>query len=185
MRSMCSAFLGVISTFALLLGGCSQTHPSDDIAGGIYDLDVARELDACSPLRAIGSMGPVAVIVEDGAIDVPVPELGDSVLTAPRIVLRSSSFFHSEMNRQIPGCEGAWVHEEWTVVETDGSSFDLLHTQRWEGLASCADASAHMPGAPSLDCVSERRLRYDLTEVCAAPCRLRLGEGSSLFCFCG
>jgi len=167
----------------LLAAGCSQSIPTDDVRPGIYELSVEAERDACSPTRAVGSMGAVAVLVRDGAIDAPVPELADTLLTAPRVVLAGEAF-HTETNRRLPGCEGAWVHEEWTLLESTGDRFDVLHRQQWQGLGACAAPMEAMPGAPEADCMSERRLRYELDELCDAPCRLVLEATGDVVCGC-
>jgi len=167
----------------LLLVGCSQNHVTDSITAGIYELTVEREVDGCSPTRAVGSMGPVAVLVRDGSIDAPVPELADTFLTAPRVTL-DSNYLHAETNRRVAGCESAWVHEEWTVIESANASFELLHTQRWQGLDACELSGDRLESAPASDCMSERRLRYDLNEVCAEPCRLRLASEGGVACSC-
>lgn len=173
--------VGVMTSVALF--GCSQSHPNAEIAPGIYDLTVQSETEACSPPRAVGAMGRVAVLVQNGAVDAPVPEGDDSLLTAPRVVLEPSSSFHTETNRRPSGCDTAFVHEEWTVLASDGATFDLLHTQQWQGIASCAGAEP-LRNAPSADCMSERRLRYDLAQACVAPCRLVLGESLAVGCSC-
>lgn len=164
------------------LAGCAAAHGSDEVAPGIYELTVESELDACSPVRASGAMGPVAVLVEGGAIDAPVPDVDAAPLTSPRVRLAPDGLFHAETNRRVPGCEAAWVHEEWTVLEPGAEGFAISHLQRWEGLAGCADIA--MPSAPATDCESERLLRYDLAERCAAPCTLRLTAGSAIECVC-
>lgn len=167
-----------------LMVGCSQAHPSDEVEAGIYDLTVFADSEACSPSRAVGPMGPVAVLVEGSAIDAPVPDLASpSLLTAPRVTLTGESF-HAETNRRVPGCDDTFVHEEWTLIESSRDGFELLHSQEWHGLAECEAAPATMPGAPSADCMSERRLRYELAEPCAAPCRLILGAAGALSCSC-
>ena len=74
-------------------------------------------------------------------MDAPVPDAEALLLASPRVRLAPDGLFHAETNRRIPGCEGAWVHEEWTVVEPSASAFAISHLQRWEGLASCADPS--------------------------------------------
>ncbi len=167
----------------LLLVGCGQTHPTDAITAGIYELTVQREIDACSPARAVGSMGAVAVLVRGGVVDAPVPELSDTLLTAPRVTLDPSTM-HADTNRRVPGCDAAWVHEEWTVLESTNTSFELLHSQQWEGLETCDLPGERLEGAPAANCMSERRLRYDLTEVCAEPCRLFLAAEGELICSC-
>lgn len=173
------------SALALVLfAGCAQAHVADEVAPGIYDLTIERELDACSPARPVGVMGPVAVLVERGAIDAPVPDADPSPLLSPRVRLEPDAFFHAETNRRVPGCDGAWVHEEWTALEPNRSGFVITHFQRWHGLASCAGASDAMPGAPATDCESERHLRYELAEACVAPCRLRLTSASTVACAC-
>ncbi|MCB9594438.1 MAG: hypothetical protein H6719_17025 [Sandaracinaceae bacterium] len=167
-----------------LMSGCSQNHPTDDVSAGIYELTVAADADACSPTRAVGSMGPVGVVVRGTAIDAPVPDVASpTLLTAPRVILNADSF-HAETNRRIPGCADAFVHEEWTLLESTGAGFELLHTQLWTGMSGCDVAADVMPGAPAADCQSERRLRYDLMEVCAEPCRLFLDASGSVSCSC-
>lgn len=168
--------------FALAMLGCAETHATEDVVPGIYELMAEPEVDACSPIRAVGAMGPVAVLVEGGAIDAPVPEIDGPILTAPRVQLRPETSFHAETNRRVTGCD-AFVHEEWTVIDAREGAFDVLHTQEWVGLESCGDASTVMPGAPEADCGSERVLRYTLDAPCAAPCRLILA--GALTCSCG
>lgn len=169
---------------SLFLIGCGQNHPSDEVAAGIYELTVIAESDACSPSRAVGAMGPVAVVTRGSAIDAPVPDVGDaSLLTAPRVVLAADAF-HAETNRRIPSCEGSFVHEEWTLLDATSEGFELLHTQEWHGLEGCEAAGTVMPGAPAADCMAERRLRYDLAEACAAPCRLVLDATAAVACSC-
>lgn len=163
--------------------GCAQAHVTDEVQPGLYELAIERELDACSPMRAAGVMGPVGVLVERGTIDAPVPDTDLSLLTAPRVRLAPSAGYHAETNRRVAGCEGAFVHEEWTVVESSAQSFTLTHLQRWEGLERCADVTTDLPGAPARDCASERRLRYDLAASCGAPCAIRLTP-SGLACTC-
>jgi len=175
---------GSLTLALFALAGCASAHGSEEVAAGIYELTIESELDACSPLRPVGAMGPVAVLVDGGAIDAPVPDAEALLLASPRVRLAPDGLFHAETNRRVPGCEGAWVHEEWTVVEPSASAFAISHLQRWEGLASCADPAALMPGAPGADCSSERRLRYDLAERCAAPCSLRLTSSSTIACAC-
>ena len=176
-------FLFRVLCISAVLMGCSQAHPTDAITAGIYELTVERETEACSPARAVGAMGPVAVLVRDGVVDAPVPSLGDTLVTAPRVALDPTTL-HSETNRVLSDCETAWVHEEWTILESSGARFELLHTQDWQGLATCADLDTPALDRPANDCMSERRLRYELSEVCAAPCRLFLTADDELTCSC-
>ncbi|MEC7519633.1 MAG: hypothetical protein VYE22_07205 [Myxococcota bacterium] len=164
--------------------GCASAHPSDEVAPGIYELSASADSDACSPLRAIGAMGEVAVLVEGGAVDAPVPDTDAPLLVAPRVRLSPSQSYHAETNRRVPGCEAAWVHEEWTMLEGGADGFRVLHTQEWQGLADCAAARDAMPGAPDGDCRAERVLDYALQSACHAPCRLVLGEADSVACSC-
>jgi hypothetical protein len=171
------------TAMALAALGCAQAHGTDEVQPGIYELRIETEADACSPSRAVGAMGAVPVLVEDGALDVPVPEVEAPLLTVPRVRLAPSASFHAEADRRLEGCDGA-VHEEWTVLESGAEGFEVLHTQRWENLAGCADARERVPSAPEADCTSERRLRYDLEGACLAPCRLRLVAGGTIECRC-
>jgi hypothetical protein len=176
---------GAISALVCaLVSGCAAAHDSGDVAQGIYALTIESELDACAPARTVGAMGDVAVIVEDGTIDAPVPDTDGAALIGPRVSLAPSSDFHAETNRRIPGCEGAFVHEEWTVLDARGGAFTIAHSQDWQGLAGCADPEAAMPGAPAADCSSERELHYALAERCVAPCSLRLSAGPTITCAC-
>ncbi len=167
-----------------LSSGCAAAHGTDEVAPGIYALTIEGELDACSPTRPVGAMGDVAVIADRGIIDAPVPDADVSLLISPRVRLAETADFHAETNRRIPGCDGAFVHEEWTVLDASASTFTIAHSQAWQGLAGCADPSAVMPGAPAADCSSERRLHYQLGESCLAPCALRLTTGSTVACVC-
>lgn len=180
---------GLLTLGLAALTGCASAHASDEVAPGIYELTIERELDACSPMRPAGAMGDVAVLVDGGAIDAPVPDApiagaGALSFASPRVRLAPEGLFHAETNRRVPGCEGAWVHEEWTVLDPSAERFVISHLQRWEGLASCVDARIEMPGAPAGDCESERRLRYDLAQSCPAPCALRLTAASTIECAC-
>lgn len=174
----------VLLTLAAALAGCAQVHVSDEVQPGIYELTIERELDACSPMRPVGAMGAVGVLADRGLIDAPVPDSDFGLLTTPRVRLTEASGFHAETNRRLPGCDTAFVHETWTLVESGAAAFELVHRQRWQGLGACAEPSAAMPGAPAQDCESERRLRYELASSCPAPCTLRLTAGSELACAC-
>ncbi len=167
-----------------LMAGCAQAHGTDDVAQGIYELTIEHGADACSPARPVGAMGAVAVLVEGDAIDAPVPDADATPLASPRVRLTAEAGFHAETNRRVTGCEGAWVHEEWTILESGAEGFALSHFQRWEGLSSCVEGAVTMPGAPAGDCESERRLGYALSEACAAPCALRLTDIASVECAC-
>ncbi len=176
--------IAVVITLALSSFGCASAHPSAEVAPGIYELSASADTDACSPHRAVGVMGEVAVLVEAGAVDAPVPDMDAPLLVAPRVRLAPGQSYHSETNRRIPGCESAWVHEEWTMLQGGAEGFRVLHTQEWQGLAACAGARDVMPGAPEADCRSERVLDYALSSVCRAPCRLLLGDTDSVVCSC-
>lgn len=101
----------------LLLAGCSSAHPTDEVRTGIYMLEIEADSDACSPRRSSGSLGEVVVLGRDGAVDAPVPAVGVSPLVAPRVQLMPAASFHLETNRQIRDCDGAWVHDEWTLMD--------------------------------------------------------------------
>lgn len=173
-----------LTTLCVFLMGCAQAHGTDDVAPGIYELTIESGADACSPVRPIGAMGTVAVLVDDGAIDAPVPDADLGPLASPRVRLAPDSAFHAETNRRVTGCDGAWVHEEWTVLDSAAEGFAISHLQRWEGLSSCVEGAITMPGAPVADCESERQLEYRLAESCAAPCSLRLTSAASVDCVC-
>lgn len=170
-----------MAALSMAMVGCSAAHPSDEVRTGIYELMVESDADGCSPRRAVGSMGPVGVVVRGGAVDAPVPEQGNEIWTAPRVQLAPGASYHSETNRRITGCDGAWVHEEWTMMESDGEHFEVLHMQSWQGLDSCVDAPA---SAPETDCDAERRLQYDLQTTCEAPCSLHVGVSGAIVCAC-
>ena len=115
--------IAVVITLALSSFGCASAHPSDEVAPGIYELSASADTDACSPHRAVGVMGEVAVLVEAGAVDAPVPDMDAPLLLAPRVRLAPGQSYHSETNRRIPGCESAWVHEEWTMLQGGAEGF--------------------------------------------------------------
>jgi hypothetical protein len=175
--------MAVLLAVGTVTVGCAQAHAPDDVASGIYELTIESATEACSPVRAIGTMGSVAVLVEDGAIDAPVPDIEAPLLVAPRVRL-TPGLYHSETNRRLPGCDGAWVHEEWTVIDATATGFDLMHTQEWQGMSSCVDPRVAMPSAPDADCMSERILRYGLSTECRAPCALQLTAGGAVECSC-
>lgn len=164
----------------LLLAGCASAHTPEQIGSGIYDLRIEGDVEDCAPARPTGAMGAVAVLVEDEAIDAPVPDAPTAPLLAPRVRLTPESAFHVETNRNLPSCAGAWVHETWTVMSTASEAFELAHTQAWQGVESCADASA----VPAADCRSERHFRYTLRTACAAPCTLVLAADDTVACSC-
>lgn len=166
----------------VLLVGCASSHATDEVASGIYELTIERELEDCAPARPTGAMGAVAVLAGDDVIDAPVPDAPTSALLAPRVRLLAERAFHAETNRPIAGCDGAWVHETWTVMSSADGSFELANAQRWEGVASCLDHGA--ANVPAADCRSERSLRYALRESCVAPCELVLAEDAQVACAC-
>lgn len=159
--------------------GCSAIHPSDTVTSGVYGLSVEAASEECSPGRAVGVMGDVAVLVHDGVIDLPVPEMEGPIASAPRVALAPETSFHTQTNRGVPGCEGAWVREAWTVVGSAPLSLELVHTQEWEGLDGCTS-----PSAPAADCLSARQLSYELLEACPETCRLEFTSAGGAICSC-
>ena len=168
--------------FVVAASGCADAHEPEGVAPGLYELTVQTDLDACTPMRPTGSMGPVAVLVEGTTLDVPVPDAEATVLTAQRVRLSPDSSFHAETNRHITGCDGAWVHEEWTVMDTHDEGFDLLVHQDWQGLESCT--SAVREPVPAADCSSERTMGYRLRAACYEPCSLQLTGAGEIACSC-
>ena len=175
--------MAVLLAAGTMMVGCAQAHAPEDVASGIYELTIESATEACSPSRAIGTMGAVAVLAVDGSIDAPVPDIEAPLLVAPRVRL-TPGLYHSETNRRVSGCEGAWVHEEWTVIDASAEGFDLMHTQEWQGLAGCGDARVATPSTPDGDCMSERILRYGLSTECRAPCTLQLTAAGGVECSC-
>ncbi len=163
--------------------GCSAAHPSDEVRTGIYQLEIESEIDGCSPARTAGDLGVVGVLVREGAVDAPVPAVGEGLLTAPRVQLRPGASYHAETNRRVSGCDGAWVHEEWTLMASSGEAFEVLHSQSWAGLESCL-VRPDTADMPQVDCDSERRLTYRLQDICEAPCALHLDLTGSIVCAC-
>ncbi|MCZ7681068.1 MAG: hypothetical protein M5U28_20680 [Sandaracinaceae bacterium] len=174
----------MMASIILLAAGCTQAHEPGEVATGIYELTIARGLDACSPSRPVGAMGSVAVLVDEGGLDAPVPDADLGPLASPRVRLSQDREFHAETNRRVTGCDGAWVHEEWTLLDSGTRGFAITHLQEWRGLSSCVEGAVTMPGAPVGDCESERELEYRLAESCEAPCSLRLTSAASIECAC-
>jgi len=163
--------------------GCSATHgPEEDIATGVYDLDIRRVSDACSPERLTGALGEVPVVSHDGLLSVPVPERADdpALEVSRRVTLLEDEGFHFESVGGMDGCATATTHHEWTVVERAADSFEVQHVQRFEGLEGCGP----MEDAPSTDCESVRELRFSLRARCDAPCELTWSPAAGVACLC-
>lgn len=170
----------------LLLGvatGCSATHgPEEDIASGLYDLEIRRVSDGCSPERLTGSLGEVPVVSHDGLLSVPVPERDDEpgFEVSRRVTLLETEGFHFALEGEMAECPGAVTRHEWTVVERSATHFAVEHLQRFEGLSSCGP----MDDAPVTDCEAVRELRFELRSRCDAPCELTWSPATGVACTC-
>lgn len=163
----------LVSSFVF---GCSAVHTPTEVGSGIYDLSVSSERDACSPNRATGLMGPVAVVVAEDVVNVGLPD-------GARVSLDTSAGFHSEVATTLASCPAATLRRSWTVVGSGvHGDFDLAYHEEWQGLAGCA-ASAMPAEAPVADCAADLVFTYSQAQACAAPCELRQ-TGSTPICVC-
>ncbi len=168
----------------VLCVGCTHAHVAEELGSGLYELSIKTDEDGCSPIRPTGTMGDVGVLVEEGAIDAPVPDSDRTALVSPRVRLTPERAFHAETNRPVPNCEGAYVYDQWTMLGNSPRALSILHVQEWQGLSGCADTIDSMPAAPAADCRSERALTYTLSESCLAPCSLRILTLDTIACVC-
>ena len=169
-------------SFLLCLAGCTSAHEPVAVESGLYDLTISGERDACSPARATGAMGIVAVVSADDVLSVAVPDLTGEAM---RVSLSRSSGFHVELSEDVPTCTGATLLRAYTAVARAGGGFDVLYREDWSGLSTCGTAMhSIVPAAPSADCRADLVLGYRLDATCAAPCELRVGTDGTAACAC-
>lgn len=142
-----------------LLAGCGDPK-LEDVSTGVYSLEVQSISDGCEPARATGRFESAIVTRADG-LTLWVPE-GTVV---PRMVPVE---LDEDLETRLPArpvgeCEGGQLDRKVTVTGTTSDSVGVSLSDVFSGLAGCADDS---PVAPSMDCRSERRLRYLRREKC-------------------
>ncbi len=164
----------LFATFGVLAAGCSSTHSATTVSSGIYDLTVARELDACSPSRATGRTGAVGVVATDDVVNV-------GAIDGTRISLSQANGFHGEFEAAIPACPTARLRREWTILGSSAEGFTMAYAETWSGLDGCGAVA--MPSAPSHDCRADLVLDYRRTTACEAPCEVSL-DASGPSCSC-
>lgn len=170
----------------LVLGalvGCSSTHQPVTATSGVYDLTIAGERDACSPVRATGPAGLAGVVQQGALLTLTVPDLTTS---SPMLVtLASDHGFTDARTDALTACSGASLVRTYSVVAHDANGFDVAYTESWTGMSTCGAAMhAIMPAAPTADCTADLVLHYQLETPCDAPCEIRLGVGGTAACHC-
>lgn len=173
----------VVLALTLTGAGCSTTHEPLAATTGVYDLTIAGEVDACSPMRATGPMGTAGVVQQGAFLTLSVPDLTTS---APMLVsLNSEASFTDEHTDALGACTNATLSRTYSVVSHDGSGFDVAYTETWSGLSTCGAAMRSiMPAAPSADCRADLMLHYRLSTPCAAPCQVRVTADGAAACHC-
>ena len=170
----CSILLAMLG-----LSACAGAHEPTNVGTGIYELTVHGELDACSPMRATGSMGRVGVVSSGGVLNLGVPN--DALIGADaRVSLAQSDGWSDAVEESLRSCTEATLRREWSVVRGDGDSFELVYAEEWRGLDTCGAAMRSiMPAAPATDCRAELVLDYHRVQRCEAPCEVRIDAGGA------
>jgi len=165
------------------LSGCSSTHDAITATPGVYDLTIASERDACSPMRSTGPMGTAGITSLGTVLTVTAPDL---VTNAPMLVPLSGEAGYADATTQaLAPCTNATLVRSYTVVSAAGGSVDVAYHESWSGLASCGAAMRLvMPAAPSADCDADLVLRYRLRAECASPCQILLSADGTTSCRC-
>jgi hypothetical protein len=163
--------------------GCSSSHETLDATNGVYDLTVASEVDACSPLRTTGPMGTSAVVAQGPLLTLSVPDLTSS---APMLVaLNENAGYTSTQSEMLAPCTGATLERAYTIVGQSASGFDVAYRETWTGMSTCGAAMrAVMPAAPSADCRADLVLHFQLHAACESPCELRVSAAGDAACHC-
>ncbi len=174
------------AAYLLVLGalvGCSSTHQPVTATSGVYDLTIAGEHDACSPVRSTGAAGLAGVVQQGAVLTLTVPDLTTS---SPMLVsLESDHGFTDTRIDALTACSGASLARTYSVVAHDANGFDVAYTESWTGMSTCGAAMRSiMPAAPSADCTADLVLHFRLETPCAAPCEIRLGAGGTAACHC-
>jgi hypothetical protein len=172
-----------VLVLSLALAGCSTTHEPLAATSGVYDLTIAGELDACSPMRATGPMGTAGVVQQGALLTLSVPDLTSNALML--VSLDSASSFTDERVDTLESCTNATLARTYSVVSHDASGFDVAYRESWTGLSSCG-AAMHtiMPAAPSTDCSADLVMHYRLATPCASPCQIRITTDGAAACHC-
>lgn len=173
----------VLSTLALTAcGGTDEVVPSRT---GIYQYEVVRNSDTCTPKRAIGGFGQVSVRVEaDGhVIPFSVVGEGDAVLGMNAVKVAKGTPFESESG--VVGCPGA---REWNSLEllSDLEPIEVRYEARFTNPTHCRpDPERSHVTFPENDCEASLLLRYRLVQVCEAPCAMQYDLESQVYrCEC-
>lgn len=168
---------------SIAMMGCSTTHEPLSATSGVYDLTIAGELDACSPMRATGPMGTAGVVQQGALLTLSVPDLTTNALML--VSLDSQASFTDERVDMLDQCTNATLARTYSVVSHDANGFDVAYHESWTGLSTCG-AGMHwvMPAAPTADCSADLVMHYRLTTPCASPCQVRVTADGAATCHC-
>lgn len=179
-RSNKALFVLVLSLAAV---GCGSTHEPLSATTGVYDLTIAGEADACSPMRMTGPMGTAGVVQQGAVLTLSVPDLTNSALML--VSLDSASSFSDERMDTLASCTNATLARSYSVVAHDAGGFDVAYHESWSGLSTCGAAMrVLMPAAPSTDCSADLVMHYRLATPCASPCQIRVTADGAAACHC-
>lgn len=162
---------------------------SNDIEGtsrtGIYELEVVREADTCTPTRAVGNFGQVSVIAEPEGYAIPFAVVGkdDPVLGMSVVNVGWGAPFNRKGD--VLGCPGT-VETESLELLSDRNPIEIRYAVRYTGVAPCEpNPDVRYITLPDSDCTASLRLRYSLLQVCEEPCVMQYNFLSHTFrCEC-
>jgi len=161
----------VVMVYAVVMCACGAAYePSGgEPESGIYALTIEGDTDACAPARPTGVVGKMAVIAGADGLDVMVPDSLGAAGATSRIALGAAPGAHASSEMALPGCDGASVHRDWTLLDATRGTVEVAYTEAWTGVGSCALSE---PSMPTGDCRADQRLRFDEHRACAAPCEI-------------
>jgi|GEM_PF-5656049 len=157
-------------------GGEDENGGSKD---GIYQLEVVRESDTCTPKRSTGDFGQGELRHEADRYDIFYPQAGEGEI--------SIGFHIQGVPKDRPfEKDYSAIHDcpevrRWLSLEllSDLGPVEVRYKERYSNMASCELTSENrFVGRPDGDCEASMLLRYSLVQVCEQPCTIRLAFSS-------
>ncbi|NVJ21581.1 MULTISPECIES: hypothetical protein [Myxococcus] len=152
-------------------GGEDENEGSKD---GIYQLELVRESDTCTPKRSTGDFGQVPLTHEPDQYTLFYPLVGEGEVPI--------GFFIERVPKDRPfEKESVGIHDcpelrRWMSLEllSDVGPVEVRYKTRYSDMASCGLTSeSRFEGLPDSDCEASLLLRYSLVQVCEEPCTIR------------
>ncbi|WP_163999520.1 hypothetical protein [Pyxidicoccus caerfyrddinensis] len=159
---------------AFVLNGCGGGEEEAKTRSGIYEFEMVREYDTCTPKRAVGHIGQVNIIEDTDSFWVFYVLAGED---APvRGVHGAKVMKDAPVETERVAVSDCPETRRWMSLEllSDLDPLEVRYKERYSNMAGCElDPDITYAGIPDSDCEASILLRYSLVQYCSAPCTTR------------